>query len=86
MTEEERRKRLREWGKRGGKRRLETMTKAKRTALAYEAGIKGGAPRTIDREKVRKLRDQGLKHREIAAALGIGIASVGRILKEEDKR
>ena len=93
MTEkisDELREKRREWGRAGGqvggKRRLETMTKAKRTALAYQAGVKGGKPRTIDHERVRELRKQGLKYREIAAKLGISMPSVARILREGNKR
>ena len=43
-------------GKIGGKRRLVTMTKAKRVHLAYIAGLQGGAPIRIDHEQVRALR------------------------------
>lgn len=87
MTEgDDRREQLREWGraggKIGGKRRLETMTKAKRTKLAYDAGVQGGRPVVIDRGKVREMREKGLKYREIAEAMGIGMASVARILRE----
>jgi hypothetical protein len=89
-TSNELRERRREWGRTGGqvggKRRLETMTKAKRTALAYQAGIKGGKPRTIDHEKVKALRAAGMKHREIAEELGVSMASVARILAKEKKR
>jgi hypothetical protein len=67
-----------------GKRRLVTMTKAKRVALAYQAGLKGGAPRQIDHEKVKALRAEGKKYREIAAELGISIPSVSRILRERE--
>jgi hypothetical protein len=38
------RARMSAMGKVGGKRRLETMTKVKRVALAYQAGLQGGAP------------------------------------------
>jgi hypothetical protein len=64
-----------------GKRRLETLTQARRTILAYQAGVQGGRPRVIDHDKVRALRAQGLRHREIAAQLGISMPSVARILK-----
>jgi DNA invertase Pin-like site-specific DNA recombinase len=69
-------------GKVGGKRRLVTMSKAKRIALAYQAGVQGGAPIRIDHEKVRELRAQGLKYREIAEQMGISVPSVSRIVKE----
>ena len=82
---DELRKKRRKWGraggKIGGKRRLETMTKAKRVALAYIAGLQGGTPIRIDHAKVRELRAAGLKLREIAVQLGISIPSVSRILK-----
>jgi DNA invertase Pin-like site-specific DNA recombinase len=81
-TPEELRERMSRAGKVGGKRRLVTMTKAKRYHLAYVAGVQGGAPRKIDHEKVRELREQGLKYREIAEQLNISMPSVSRILKE----
>ena len=65
------------------KRRLVTMSKAKRYHIAYMAGIQGGAPRRIDHAKVRALREQGLKYREIADELGISMPSVSRILKKK---
>jgi hypothetical protein len=74
---------LRERMSRAGKGRLRTMTAAKRVALAYQAGVQGGAPRKIDHEKVLKLRERGLKWREIAAELGISMPSVARILREK---
>ena len=67
-------------GKVGGKRRLVTMSKAKRVALAYQAGIQGGRPIVIDHAKVKALRAEGLKHREIAEQMKISIPSVYRIL------
>ena len=79
------RARMSAMGKIGGKRRLETMTKAKRVALAYQAGLQGGAPIRIDHEKVRALRAQGLKYREIAEQMGISLPSVARILAAKPK-
>jgi hypothetical protein len=73
---------LRERMSRAGKGRMQTMTAAKRVALAYQAGVQGGAPRKIDHEKVLALRDAGKKWREIAERMGISMASVARILKE----
>jgi DNA invertase Pin-like site-specific DNA recombinase len=64
------------------KRRLVTMSKAKRYHIAYMAGIQGGRPTVIDHAKVRALREQGLKYREIAEQLGISMPSVARILRE----
>jgi DNA invertase Pin-like site-specific DNA recombinase len=84
MTKEvtdEMRARMSAMGKIGGKRRLVTMSKAKRYHLAYTAGIQGGAPVRIDHEKVKELREQGLKYREIAEQMGISIPSVSRIVK-----
>ena len=80
------REKRREWGRRGGKRRLETMKPAERTARAWNAGLKGGAPRKIDHDKVKALRAEGKKHREIAAEMGISMPSVARILREPKKR
>jgi transcriptional regulator with XRE-family HTH domain len=36
----------------------------------------------MDHERVRELREQGLKYREIAERLGISMPSVAWILKE----
>jgi hypothetical protein len=58
------------------------MAAAKRVALAYQAGVLGGAPRKINHERVLKLRERGLKWREIAGEMGISIASVARILRK----
>ena len=83
---DELRQKRREWGraggKVGGKRRLVTMSKAKRYHLAYMAGLQGGAPIRIDYDKVRELRAQGLKYREIAGQMKISIPSVARIVKD----
>jgi DNA invertase Pin-like site-specific DNA recombinase len=86
---DELRKKRRKWGraggKVGGKRRLETMTRAKRVHLAYMAGLQGGAPIRIDHARVRELRELGLKYREIAGQMGISIPSVARILAAQPK-
>ena len=86
---DELRKKRRKWGraggKVGGKRRLVTMTKAKRVHLAYIAGLQGGRPVVIDHEKVKELRAEGLKLREIAEQMKISIPSVSRILRERKK-
>jgi hypothetical protein len=71
----------RAWGREGGKMSLLTMTPWERKVRAHEAGIQGGRPIRIDHDKVRELRAQGLKHREIAAELGISLASVARIVR-----
>ena len=68
------------------RRRLVTMTKAKRYHIAYMAGIQGGAPRKIDHEKVKALRGTGLLYREIAEQLGISIPSVARIVNSKERK
>jgi hypothetical protein len=81
---DELREKRREWGraggKVGGKRRLVTMSKAKRYHLAYIAGLQGGAPRKYDHDQVRALGAAGKKAEEIAAELGMSVPSVYRIL------
>ena len=62
------------------------MKPAERTARAWNAGLKGGAPRKIDHDKVNVLRAEGNKRREIAAETGISMPSVARILREPKKR
>ena len=86
---DEQRKKLRKWGRIGGKKggsaggkmSLRTMTPWARKVRAHKAGLKGGAPRKIDHERVRALRAAGKKYREIAAELGISMPSVTRILR-----
>ena len=73
-------------GRIGGKPRLETMTQAKRTKLAYDAGVQGGRPVVIDHQKVLELRAAGKLGREIAAELGISQPSVWRILRAAGKK
>jgi DNA invertase Pin-like site-specific DNA recombinase len=58
------------------------MTPWHRKVRAHKAGLEGGAPIRIDHEKVKELRAQGSKYREIAEQMGISIPSVLRILKE----
>ena len=81
-TPEELRARMSRAGKIGGKRRL-LWTKAKRYHMAYMAGIQGGRPVVIDHEKVKALRAEGLKLREIAERMNISIPSASRILREK---
>ena len=71
-TREEMRARM----SRMGKRRLVTMTQAKRTALSYAAGVKGGRPRLIDRERMLELRAAGKLHRGVLEELNVSMASV----------
>lgn len=85
---DEQRKKLSKWGRIGGKKggsaggkmSLRTMTPWQRKLRAHKAGLEGGAPVRIDHAKVRELRVQGLKYREIAERMGISMASVVRIL------
>ena len=67
-------------GRIGGKMSLRTMTPWERKVRAHKAGLKGGRPVVIDHEKVRALRAEGLKLREIAERLNISIPSVARIV------
>jgi len=92
---DEQREKLREWGREGGKKggsaggkmSLRTMTPWARKVRAHKAGLAGGgAPRRIDHTKVRALREQGLKYREIAKQMKISIPSVARILGAQPKR
>jgi DNA invertase Pin-like site-specific DNA recombinase len=57
-------------------RQLEGIVKAK------AQGVYKGGRRQIDRDAVKELQVQGLKPAEVAAKLGIGRASVYRILQE----
>jgi hypothetical protein len=78
---EERRKFLRRIGRKGGKiggkRSLETLTQAARTARAFKAGR---ASRKVDPAKLLVLRKAGMTGREIAAELGVSQATVWRNL------
>ena len=65
---------------------MRTMMAWERKVRAHKAGLKGGAPRTIDYDKVKALRAERLKHREIAAEMGISMPSVARILAGSKKR
>jgi hypothetical protein len=67
-------------GRIGGKMSLRTMTPWERKVRAHKAGLKGGRKIRIDHAKVRELREQGLKYREIAEQMKISIPSVARIL------
>ena len=87
---DEQRAKLRKWGRIGGKKggsaggkmSLRTMTPWERKVRAHNAGLKGGRKIRIDHAKVRVLREQGLKWREIAERMGISMPSVARIVKE----
>jgi len=69
----------RKGGKIGGKRSLETMTQAARTARAYKGGKQR---RKVDRAQVVVLRKAGMTGREIAAELGVSEVTVWRKLAE----
>ena len=69
----------RKGGKIGGKRSLETMTQAARTARAYRGGKQR---RKVDRAQVVVLRKAGMTGREIAAELGVSEVTVWRNLAE----
>jgi len=58
----------------GRERQLEGIAKAK------AAGVYKGRPASLDAERVRKLKVEGMEPTEIAKTLGIGRASVYRIL------
>ena len=57
-------------------RQLEGIAKAK------AAGVYKGRPPSIEAARVRELKAQGLGASEIAKALGIGRASVYRLMSE----
>jgi hypothetical protein len=73
-------------GRIGGKMSLKTMTPWERKVRAHKAGLKGGRKIRIDHAKVRELRAQGFKYREIAEQLSISIPSVSRIVRETKRR
>jgi len=51
---------------------------------AKTKGVKFGRKRTVDREKVRTMKAQGLGATDIAKQLGIGRSTVYKILKEPE--
>ena len=50
---------------------------------AKQRGVKFGRKRTVDREKVLELKDQGVRVSEIAKDLGIGRSTVYKILEQD---
>ena len=74
---------FRRTGRKGGKRSLETMTAAQRTARAKHAGMQGGRPRVVDRERVVALRKAGKTIVEVAAAARCSVSTVSRILADQ---
>lgn len=69
-------------GAKGGRSSLRTMTAAARTARAYFAGKQGGRPRQVDRNRIVQLRRIGKTPTEVAEAVGCGIATVYRVMRE----
>ena len=56
------------------------IDKAKdRYATAVENGKKGGRPKTVDEDKVRELKGQGLTNKQIAEELKCSVSSVEKI-------
>jgi len=50
---------------------------------AFAAGIRFGRKRSVDRTKLREMRDAGMGATEISKEMGIGRATVYKILNEE---
>lgn len=77
---------FRRTGRKGGKRCLETMTAAERTARAKIGGAAGGRPVKVNRERVIALRTAGKPLAEVAAACRCSVPTVSRIMAEEKRR
>ena len=71
---------FRRTGRKGGKRSLETMTPEERSERARRAGVLGGRPPHVDREKVIALRKAGKSLSEVAVALNCSPSTVSRIM------
>jgi DNA invertase Pin-like site-specific DNA recombinase len=74
---------FRRTGRKGGKRSLETMTAAERKARAKVAGMAGGRPVEVNRERVIALRTAGKSLAEVAAACHCSVSTVSRIIRAE---
>ena len=74
---------FRRTGRQGGKRSLETMTKAARRARALQAGLAGGRPRVVDRKRVVALRAAGKSLEEVAATVHCSVSTVSRIMARQ---
>ena len=73
--------------RRKGVRRRHAAARNDDQGEARATGVHGGTRRRgIDHEKVRALRAQGLKYREIAEQMGISIPSVSRIVNSKERK
>ena len=68
---------FRRTGRKGGKRSLETMTKAQRTVRARKAAQARG--RRLDWEAILKMRAEGATVQEVADRFGCSISAVSKI-------
>lgn len=68
---------FRRTGRQGGKRSLETMTQAERTARARKAAQARG--RRLDWQAILKMRAGGATVQEVAARFGCSISAVSKI-------
>jgi hypothetical protein len=68
-------------GAKGGRRRMETMTAAARSAQAYQAGVQGGRPRVVDWDRVIELRAAGRPLKVIAKLMHCSVGTVCRITR-----
>ena len=71
-------------GRKGGKRSLETMTKAERTARARKAAQARG--RRLDWEAILKMRSEGATTTAIAKAFGCSQSAVSKIVSRTRAR
>jgi len=70
-------------GRKGGKRRLETMTPEERSESARRARLLGGGRRrTVDRARVLGLRAEGKTLAEVAAAAHCSVSTAALIIAE----
>jgi hypothetical protein len=65
-------------GRKGGKRSLETMTKAERTARARKAAQ--ARPRKLDWDGILKMRSEGATTVQVAEAFGCTQSAVSKIV------
>jgi hypothetical protein len=69
---------FRRTGRKGGKRSLETMTKAERTARARKAAQARG--RRLDWDGILKMRSEGATTTQVAEAFGCTQSAVSKIV------